>query len=278
MTFITETRSYPCNFFQIHFKMLHRNLRKIRALWYIHLLHESISPSTSQEITLLSLEGIVQDSGQVLRSGVHRPRRAGLWQLAIALSLLLHSCVLAGVCYVILVRNTFHGKTGAYSIIPIETHKGATFPGTMPIPQMPETSHKKKKCTLHYKLPIITVLIKTTVYPEDTPRYLKMTRKISIRMCSDEPSSTANIEPSRSYERNYGDTEGELILLAGFVKTLEFNGFSTHENLWNCSVLTKSPRRTILLQWKWLSQLGVETTRDEAEHHVTDGRWTDGPT
>jgi len=42
-------------------------------------------------------------------------------------------------CYVILIRDTFHGKTGTHSIIAIETHKRATFPGTVLIPQVPGT-------------------------------------------------------------------------------------------------------------------------------------------
>jgi len=78
VTFITEAYGYPGNLLQIHLKMLHRDLRKIRTLWYIHLLHESIAPCTSQKVTLLPLERIIQDSRQILYRGIHRPRRASL--------------------------------------------------------------------------------------------------------------------------------------------------------------------------------------------------------
>jgi len=62
-------------------------------------------------------------------------------------------------CYVILIGDTFHRKTGAHSIIAIETHKGATFPGTVLIPQVPGTSAEQRGVTM---LLTLIALIKPT--------------------------------------------------------------------------------------------------------------------
>lgn len=101
----------PSNFLKINFKVLHCDFRKMRTPGDVDFFDKRVAPGSCEEVALLALVRVIENSGQILRRRINGPGSRWLRKLAVTFLLLLHRYVFRHMRYVILVRNTFEWQT-----------------------------------------------------------------------------------------------------------------------------------------------------------------------